>query len=203
MKNIGSCPNCHKDFVVDSSLSAQKCPYCGRSFKTDEIPLYKDSVKEVKTDGNNFNKYDNSDYTKPVKIDNVPPETKKPSHGGIITFIVIILIIISSCFIIKSIFGGLALNLTQRNLTSSDYSKSETQGLTSYKLTIVPKISIKSIEVSATVFNSSNQGLYSDSQSKTDLTKSFSYVFDFDFGFEVALTAYRIEYTITGVVNLI
>lgn len=198
MKKIGVCPSCHKDFVVDTEKTEQVCPYCGASFPTDKIPTYAEKPASVPTPA-------------PVRAPNaVEPATKKHNSGAVIavTLVLLAVVITAGIFIAKALTGtntdpNTANKVTERALENSDFSASGSQDLTSYTVTITPTIAIKTFTVALTLYNSKGSSLYSDTQSKSSLSRYTSYSYTFDFGFVNSFSGSYIRCFYTGVVSLL
>lgn len=141
----------------------------------------------------------------------------KPLYKKPITFLRIILVLL--CFLLVPILilkfaveydkngGGVASSavstVTERNVTSSDFSYQTSQGMTSYTITIVPNRKIKSLSVSLILYDDNNNQIFADTISKTDLLSGSSYSYTFDFGFLNSLSGSSVRFSFNGKVSTI
>ena len=88
--------------------------------------------------------------------------------------------------------------ILSRDLNSDDYTYTSSQGLTSYRITIIPKRDIDNCDIQLTLYNSKGEKLYSDTISKTNLKEGSSYTYTFDFGFVNSLSGSEIKWSVTG-----
>ena len=194
MKKIGVCPSCHKDIVVDSSKETQTCPYCGASFSTNQIPLYSDKPAG----------------SSPASQAKPEPERK---YGGAAVAALVVLLVVgvaigAGLFISRALTNtntdpNTANHITERALQNSDFSASGSQDLTSYTVTVSPTIAIKTFSVALSLYNSKDAVIFSDTQSKSSLSKGSSYSFKFDFGFVNSFSGSYIRCSYSGVVSLL
>lgn len=89
-------------------------------------------------------------------------------------------------------------SLITRNITTSDYTYTTSQDLTSYQLTIVPKKDINSCTISLTLYDKNDKKLFSDTITKYELKKNDSYTYTFEFGFLNSLSGNYIKFNVTG-----
>lgn len=131
----------------------------------------------------------------------------KKSGGFLKSLLMVIIVSFSFLFIRSCIIGKSSDNIpngvTERNLTSNDYSVSTSEGLTSVTITITAKRDIKQCNVAVTVHDKSGNAIYSDTITKTGLIKNNSYSYKFDYGFLNALSGSTYTTEITGKVSLI
>ena len=93
--------------------------------------------------------------------------------------------------------------LLSRDINQNDYSYSTSQGLTSYTITITPKVDMTNCDVMLTLYSSSNEEVYSDTISKSNLKKGNSYSYNFEFSFMNSLVGNSVRYNVTGKCPLI
>ena len=180
------CRFCGKELEDNSKF----CSYCGNHLDNDE----------------NENKIENNYENSNKSFDNHSTDIVQNEGRGkaiIITIVVIIIVFFTIFAIVKltqnsDSTGGIIDKLTERDLRTSDYSVSTSQGLTSYSITITAKRKINSCNIELKIYNHNGEVIYSDTQTKNDLLNGFSYTYKFDFGFTNALSANEVSYIITG-----
>ncbi len=99
---------------------------------------------------------------------------------------------------IVSCSSGTNTPIFSRDLTSSDYTYTTSQDLTTFSITITPKTNIKSCDVELILYNSNGTTIFRDTISKTNLKKGSSYMYKFDFGFVNSLSGSSVKFFITG-----
>lgn len=171
------------------------CRFCGRKIKDDSIYCVHC--------GKNIHDNENID-TKTIDIQkntankkDALPQKEDSSLWGLCFFIPVILVVVT--LIIFGINNGSCNSeLLSGKLKSSDYTCTTSQDLTSYSITITPKTDIDTCEIQLYLYNSNGQKIYSNTISKSNLKKDYSYTYTFDFGFVNSLTGDNVKYTITG-----
>ncbi|MBQ9782351.1 MAG: hypothetical protein IJW26_04110 [Clostridia bacterium] len=93
--------------------------------------------------------------------------------------------------------------MLSRDINKNDYSYTTSQGLTSYTITITPKVDMTNCDVMLKLYSSSNEEVYADTISKTNLKKGNSYSYNFEFGFMNALVGNSVRLNVTGKCPLI
>lgn len=178
------CKYCGKEIPNDAVF----CNYCGKNVKDKDLDK-KDLNEKVENKNN------------AEKIEQKKPKKTYKSYR------LVAVIIIAIAGFICIIFNGAqssnntnspGINIISRNLRSDDYYCQTSQGLTSYSLTITPKLNIDECTIELRLYNSKNQKIFSDTISKYNLKKGSSYLYTFDFGFVNSLSGNYVEYNITG-----
>ena len=160
------------------------CNHCGKKLATSQASAAPKAPKQTTT----------TTQTIVVPTDTKDAE-KDPSLSYFGIFIGILIFVLIVALVFVAIFNN---DLLVRDLTSSDYTCTTSQGLTSYNITIKPKLDVKSCDVTISLSNSSGKEIYSDTITKTELKKGNSYTYTFDFGFINSLSGYKVKYSITG-----
>ena len=133
---------------------------------------------------------------------------KKKKRGG--RWLLIIALVIGVIMIVNDRSGksfndgdGFLSNVTERDLTSSDYSITKKEGLTSYTYTITAIRDIKECTIEFELLSDNKKVVYSDTKTKKDLIKGASYTYKFSYGFFDALDGSYVSYRVTGKVSLV
>ena len=183
------CKKCGK-LIDDDSVF---CAYCGKNLaKATESPEDNEKAK-INSDAENEN---------PQAAAAFEAATESEEEEGCSTWILWLLIPFIAVFlaiiVIAASNSGGCMGVFERDLKSSDYICTASQGLTTYNIIITAKREIKSCDVELSLYNSSGEVIFSDTISKSDLNKGSSYAYTFDFGFLNSLTGIKVKYKITG-----
>lgn len=175
------------------------CRYCGKKIEDDSVYCKycgkKLSERNAQTQIQEEKKELDKIPSKP-NPDSVPKE--KTEHWFLLISIPILMVIVIL------IVGGIGTSLrsscrvVDRTLTSSDYTYTTSQDLTSYSITITPNTSIKTCEIELKLYDSSGKLLFSDTQTKESLKKGNSYTYTFNFGFVNSFSGSYVRYNVTG-----
>lgn len=169
------------------------CKYCGKEI--DDNSKFCNNCGAKIEKGNEIvdNFHEKNNYT-----------NSKKNGKGILVFISIILFFTITIYSIIKLNqnsdspGNLVDKLTERDINSSDYSVSKSQGLTTYTITIYAKNTIKYCNVEVKLYDDQEKLLYADTQTKNNLIKGSSYAYTFDFGVTNAISGSLVYYKITG-----
>ncbi len=116
-----------------------------------------------------------------------------------VNFMAKITSLLLSLFLFMAIISSVGCStLLSRDINKNDYSYSTSQGLTSYTITITPKVDMTNCDVMLTLYSSGNEEVYSDTISKTNLKKGNSYSYKFEFGFMNSLVGNNVRFNVTG-----
>lgn len=94
--------------------------------------------------------------------------------------------------------GNIVDKIVERNITSSDYDITKSEGLTSISFTITPRVKMNTCTIEFKLLDSKENIVYSDTISKSDLMKGSSYTYTFKYGFTSALSGSKYSWRVSG-----
>ena len=169
------CNKCGKEIPDGSEF----CNHCGKSQKTEEmVSNVKPNVNREESGGGCF-----TGFLKFILI-----------SGAIILIILVVIKLVENSDSTSNIID----RVVERDVTSSDYSVSTSQDLTSYSITITPNKKMNYCSVEVKLYDKNGKLLYSDTITKNDLKVGSSYTYTFNFGFTNSLTGSKIRYNVSG-----
>lgn len=161
------CKYCGKEIEDDSKF----CKFCGNALTQ---AIVESSISKEIVD----------DEPEIIYSYNTQPVKKK---SGVKPFLIALLIVFVifplSVFIIYKISsnsdssGNIVDKIVERNITSSDYDITKSEGLTSISFTITPRVKMNTCTIEFKLLDSKENIVYSDTISKSDLMKGSSYIY--------------------------
>lgn len=94
--------------------------------------------------------------------------------------------------------GNIVDKIVERNITSSDYDITKSEGLTSISFTITPRVKMNTCTIEFKLLDSKENIVYSDTISKSDLMKGSSYTYTFKYGFTSVLSSSKYSWRVSG-----
>lgn len=176
------CNNCGKEIADGSKF----CNYCGT-----KIALPNNDESAPKENNNQNQNY-------------IPDDDKGGCLKGVLVFVgVIIGLVLLSIALVKIVnnfdsSGNIVDKLVERDITKSDFDVSTSEGVTSYTITITPKVKMNECHVEIKLLDSKGNVVHSDTITKTDLKEGSSYSYKFEYNLTTALSAKKISYSVTG-----
>lgn len=89
-------------------------------------------------------------------------------------------------------------SIVSRELTSSDYTYTSAQDLTSYKITVLPNKNISNCNIELFLYSSDGKVLFTETIEKKNLKKDAAYTYTFNYGFVNSFKGSSVVYKITG-----
>ena len=182
------CKYCGKEIEDDSKF----CKFCGNALTQ---AIVESSISKEIVD----------DEPEIIYSYNTQPVKKK---SGVKPFLIALLIVFVifplSVFIIYKISsnsdssGNIVDKIVERNITSSDYDITKSEGLTSISFNITPRVKMNTCTIEFKLLDSKENIVYSDTISKSDLMKGSSYTYTFKYGFTSALSSSKYSWRVSG-----
>ena len=93
--------------------------------------------------------------------------------------------------------------ITQKTISSNDFTYTTDQGLTSYIIIITPNQDINNLSINFQLFNQNKEIIFEDTIDKTNLIKNKTYIYEFKYDFLSSLDGKSIKWNYEGYKSII
>lgn len=93
--------------------------------------------------------------------------------------------------------------ITQKTISSNDFTYTTDQGLTSYIIIITPNQDINNLSINLQLFNQNKEIIFEDTIDKTNLIKNKTYRYEFKYDFLSSLDGKSIKWNYEGYKSII
>jgi ribosomal protein L37AE/L43A len=190
-KQVGICPNCKKDIVIDIDSKTGKCPFCETEYSTNEVALYASTAKKPDAEI----KKEIASSPKPI----VHEEPKKSGPGKVFFAIFLFLaFIVGISYTAFRFTAGMMRPLSR----DSDFTANIAEELSSTTVTITPLNNFKDFSIEMKLTDSKNNTIVADTKQQSDVRKGLSYSFVLSHGLLTTLQSTYFACACTGRLSL-